>query len=169
MRGYDTGLRVRHPFDQAGCCRVYVANFILMGYGTGAIFGCPAHDQRDLDFRQEVRSAVIPWCAPPMRRGRRERNLLSKGEAFLGRRPDVNSEFLDGLPVEEAKQAVAARLRSAGWRRAAGRPRRELSPARLGHLAAALLGLPHPDDPLRALRRRPGAPGRPAGHPARRH
>ncbi|WP_212522992.1 leucine--tRNA ligase [Actibacterium sp. MT2.3-13A] len=51
--GYDTGLRVRHPFDTAWELPVYIANFILMDYGTGAIFGCPAHDQRDLDFARK--------------------------------------------------------------------------------------------------------------------
>ncbi|MDD7972108.1 leucine--tRNA ligase [Roseinatronobacter alkalisoli] len=49
-RGFDTGIRVRHPFDNDWELPVYIANFILMDYGTGAIFGCPAHDQRDLDF-----------------------------------------------------------------------------------------------------------------------
>src|SRR5262249_16351679 len=48
--GYDTGLRVIHPFRPAVTLPVYVANFVLMDYGTGAIFGCPAHDQRDFDF-----------------------------------------------------------------------------------------------------------------------
>ncbi len=48
--GYDTGIRVRHPFDSAWELPVYIANFILMDYGTGAIFGCPAHDQRDFEF-----------------------------------------------------------------------------------------------------------------------
>ncbi|MBK1634248.1 leucine--tRNA ligase [Rhodovulum adriaticum] len=52
-RGLDTGLRVRHPFDTAWELPVYIANFILMDYGTGAIFGCPAHDQRDLDFARK--------------------------------------------------------------------------------------------------------------------
>jgi leucyl-tRNA synthetase len=49
-KGFDTGIRVRHPFDETWELPVYIANFILMDYGTGAIFGCPAHDQRDLDF-----------------------------------------------------------------------------------------------------------------------
>jgi len=52
-RGYDTGIRVRHPFDNDWELPVYIANFILMDYGTGAIFGCPAHDQRDLDFARK--------------------------------------------------------------------------------------------------------------------
>jgi leucyl-tRNA synthetase len=52
-KGFDTGIRVRHPFDNAWELPVYIANFILMDYGTGAIFGCPAHDQRDLDFARK--------------------------------------------------------------------------------------------------------------------
>ncbi|MBN2759832.1 MAG: leucine--tRNA ligase, partial [Rhodobacteraceae bacterium] len=52
-KGFDTGIRVRHPFDDAWELPVYIANFILMDYGTGAIFGCPAHDQRDLDFARK--------------------------------------------------------------------------------------------------------------------
>ncbi len=62
--GFDTGLRVRHPFDTAWELPVYVANFILMDYGTGAIFGCPAHDQRDLDFARKYGLPVIPTFAP---------------------------------------------------------------------------------------------------------
>ena len=58
-RGYDTGLRVRHPFDNDWELPVYIANFILMDYGTGAIFGCPAHDQRDLDFARKYDLPVI--------------------------------------------------------------------------------------------------------------
>ena len=63
-RGYDTGLRVRHPFDTAWELPVYVANFILMDYGTGAIFGCPAHDQRDLEFARKYELPVISTYLP---------------------------------------------------------------------------------------------------------
>jgi leucyl-tRNA synthetase len=62
--GYDTGLRVRHPFDTAWELPVYIANFILMDYGTGAIFGCPAHDQRDLDFARKYHLPVISTFVP---------------------------------------------------------------------------------------------------------
>ncbi|WP_292292810.1 leucine--tRNA ligase [Marivita sp.] len=62
-RGFDTGLRVRHPFDTAWELPVYVANFILMEYGTGAIFGCPAHDQRDLDFARKYDLPVVSTFA----------------------------------------------------------------------------------------------------------
>ncbi len=57
--GLDTGLRVRHPFDEARELPLWIANFILMDYGTGAIFGCPAHDQRDLDFARKYDLDVI--------------------------------------------------------------------------------------------------------------
>ncbi|MBT8410310.1 MAG: leucine--tRNA ligase, partial [Octadecabacter sp.] len=62
--GFDTGLRVRHPFDTAWELPVYVANFILMDYGTGAIFGCPAHDQRDFDFAKKYGLPIIPTFLP---------------------------------------------------------------------------------------------------------
>ncbi len=64
-RGFDTGLRVRHPFDTAWELPVYVANFILMDYGTGAIFGCPAHDQRDFDFATKYGLPIIPTFVDP--------------------------------------------------------------------------------------------------------
>ncbi|MCE8007188.1 leucine--tRNA ligase [Aestuariivita sp.] len=62
--GFDTGLRVRHPFDTAWELPVYVANFILMDYGTGAVFGCPAHDQRDLDFANKYGLPVTSTYVP---------------------------------------------------------------------------------------------------------
>ncbi|AGI70083.1 leucyl-tRNA synthetase LeuS [Octadecabacter antarcticus 307] len=62
--GFDTGLRVRHPFDTSWELPVYVANFIMMDYGTGAIFGCPAHDQRDFDFAKKYGLPIIPTFLP---------------------------------------------------------------------------------------------------------
>ena len=67
-KGFDTGIRVVHPFDPSWTLPVYVANFVLMDYGTGAIFGCPSHDQRDLDFANKYGLPVIPVVMP---RGRR--------------------------------------------------------------------------------------------------
>ena len=63
-KGFDTGLRVRHPFDTAWELPVYIANFILMDYGTGAIFGCPAHDQRDFDFATKYNLPIIATFLP---------------------------------------------------------------------------------------------------------
>ena len=63
--GFDTGIRAVHPFDPNWTLPVYVANFILMEYGTGAIFGCPAHDQRDLDFVNKYDLGNVPVVCPP--------------------------------------------------------------------------------------------------------
>src|SRR5262249_3410323 len=63
-KGFAPGLRVVHPFRRSVPLPVYVANFVLMDYGTGAIFGCPAHDQRDLDFARKYRLPVIPVVLP---------------------------------------------------------------------------------------------------------
>ena len=62
--GFDTGLKVRHPFDTAAELPVYIANFILMDYGTGAIFGCPAHDERDLEFARKYELPVVSTYVP---------------------------------------------------------------------------------------------------------
>ena len=64
-KGFDTGIRAVHPFDPDWTLPVYVANFILMDYGTGAIFGCPAHDQRDLDFVNTYGLGNTPVVCPP--------------------------------------------------------------------------------------------------------
>src|SRR5205814_9345831 len=64
-KGFDTGIVAVHPFKPDVKLPVYVANFIVMGYGTGAIFGCPAHDQRDLDFARKYGRPVIPVVKPP--------------------------------------------------------------------------------------------------------
>ena len=64
--GFDTGLRCRHPLGAEPDLPVYVANFVLMDYGTGAIFGCPAHDQRDLEFARKYGRPVVPAVLPPV-------------------------------------------------------------------------------------------------------
>ncbi len=64
-KGFDTGIVAAHPFKPDVKLPVYVANFVLMDYGTGAIFGCPAHDQRDLDFARKYGLPVIPVVMPP--------------------------------------------------------------------------------------------------------
>ena len=110
-QGFDTGLRVVHPFDPSWELPVYVANFILMDYGTGAIFGCPAHDQRDLDFATKYglgfKVVVAPEGADP---SAIEAQIAKSGEAFDGDGKLVNSSFLDGFAVEQAKEEVAKRL-----------------------------------------------------------
>jgi leucyl-tRNA synthetase len=115
-RGYDTGLRVRHPFIPDRLLPVYVANFILMAYGTGAIFGCPAHDQRDLDFARKYGLPVIPVVLPE---NADPTSFAVGNEAYLGDGRIINSGFLDNMTVEQAKDAVATRLEG---REIAGEP-----------------------------------------------
>jgi leucyl-tRNA synthetase len=118
-KGYDTGLRVVHPFDPSWTLPVYVANFILMDYGTGAIFGCPAHDQRDLDFSRAYGLGATPVVCPE---GVDPATLVIGETAFDGEGRLVNSRFLDGLTVAEAKDEVATRLETAQLH---GRPQGE--------------------------------------------
>ena len=165
-RGYDTGLKARHPFDEDWLLPVYVANFVLMDYGTGAIFGCPAHDQRDLDFANEYGLGATPVVCPP---DVDPATFAITDTAYDGDGVLINSRFLDGLTIDAAKEEVARRLEATAHRRqAAGQAPGEFPAARLGHFAAALLGLPDPDHPLRSLRRGAGARGRSAGDAARR-
>ncbi|GIK97957.1 MAG: leucine--tRNA ligase [Alphaproteobacteria bacterium] len=109
--GRDTGLRALHPFDRSIELPVYVANFVLMEYGTGAIFGCPGHDQRDLDFARKYGLPVIPVVAPA---GVAPQQASVGDEAYLGEGVMINSRFLDGLDVESAKKAAIARLEELG-------------------------------------------------------
>ncbi|MBX3583889.1 MAG: leucine--tRNA ligase [Rhizobiaceae bacterium] len=106
-RGFDTGIRVVHPFDPAWTLPVYVANFVLMEYGTGAIFGCPAHDQRDLDFANKYGLPVTPVVMPD---GADASTFSVLEEAFVDDGSMINSRFLDGMKPKEAFDAVAERL-----------------------------------------------------------
>ena len=109
--GYDTGLTAVHPFDPDWKLPVMVANFVLMGYGTGAIFGCPAHDQRDLDFARKYSLAVTPVVVPE---DADAKTFAIGTEAYTGPGKLANSRFLDGMSVEDAKKDVAARLEKDG-------------------------------------------------------
>ncbi|MGE4218401.1 MAG: leucine--tRNA ligase [Alphaproteobacteria bacterium] len=110
-KGHDTGLRALHPFIPGRELPVYVANFVLIEYGTGAIFGCPAHDQRDLDFARKYGLDVIPVVCPP---DTAPESVVIGDEAFTGDGRLINSAFLDGLDVAAAKKAAIARLESQG-------------------------------------------------------
>jgi leucyl-tRNA synthetase len=110
-KGVETGLHAVHPFVPGRTLPVYVANFILMEYGTGAIFGCPAHDQRDLDFARRYGLPVRPVVAPP---GMAPEAMVVGDEAFTEDGVLIHSDFLDGMAVEAAKDAVAARLEAQG-------------------------------------------------------
>ena len=109
--GYDTGLRALHPFAGGRELPVFVANFVLMEYGTGAIFGCPAHDQRDLEFARKYGLDVVPVVLPP---DADAASYAIGDEAYLDDGSVINSDFLDGLSVEEATAEVADRLHAAG-------------------------------------------------------
>ena len=110
-RGYPTGLDAIHPFDESRQVPVYVANFVLMEYGTGAIFGCPAHDQRDLEFARKYGLPVIPVVLPP---GMDPATFTIGDTAYVDDGTAFNSAFLDGLPVAEAKQVAGGRLEALG-------------------------------------------------------
>ena len=105
--GFDTGMQAIHPFDPDRRLPVYVANFILMEYGTGAIFGCPAHDQRDLDFVNKYGLPVIPVVCPD---GQDPATFRITDTAYDGDGFMINSRFLDGMRVARAKEEVARRL-----------------------------------------------------------
>ncbi len=114
--GFDTGLKARHPFIEGKTLPVYVANFVLMDYGTGAIFACPAHDQRDFDFARKYKLPILPVVMPEDRRDDAawEGELVAGGDAFTGDGIAVNSGFLDGLDVRAAKRAAIEKLEATG-------------------------------------------------------
>ncbi|HYD19448.1 MAG TPA: leucine--tRNA ligase [Patescibacteria group bacterium] len=109
--GFDTGLKVKHPFIKDATLRVFIANFVLMEYGTGAIFGCPAHDQRDLDFARKYDLNVIPVVIPD---GTAGKDFAVDMEAYTGPGRLYNSGFLNGMEVEEAKAEAIRRIEKAG-------------------------------------------------------
>jgi len=110
-RGYLTGIEAVHPLDKTRRVPVYVANFVLMEYGTGAIFGCPAHDQRDLDFARKYKLPVVPVVLPPKEH---PDTFLIGDTAYVDDGAIFNSSFLNGLSVAEAKRAVGERLEANG-------------------------------------------------------
>ncbi|AQX28502.1 MULTISPECIES: leucine--tRNA ligase [unclassified Bartonella] len=106
-QGFRTPLFAIHPFDPTVHLPVYIANFVLMNYGTGAVFGCPAHDQRDLDFARKYNLAVRPVIVP---KGSDAENFVIAETAYTGDGVMINSDFLDGLTLQEAFQMVTERL-----------------------------------------------------------
>ncbi len=109
--GFDTGIRATHPFDSAWELPVYIANFVLMDYGTGAVFGVPAHDQRDFEFATKY--------GLPIRRvvsdGEKTQSEYVEEESYTGPGTLVNSHFLNGMDVADAKREVIRRAESEGW------------------------------------------------------
>jgi leucyl-tRNA synthetase len=110
-KGFDTGLSAVHPLDPDWKLPVFVANFVLMDYGTGAVFGVPAHDQRDMDF---ARKYMLPVTRVVAKSADHAVDPLGD-EADTDPGIIVNSRFLDGMNSEEAKSAVVARAESEGW------------------------------------------------------
>jgi leucyl-tRNA synthetase len=108
--GFDTGLKAIHPFDPSWELPVFIANFVLMDYGTGAVMGVPGHDQRDLDF---ARKYMLPVTRVVAAEG--DENAPIHDEAYTGPGRIINSSFLDGMAAEEAKAAVIARAEAEGW------------------------------------------------------
>lgn len=117
--GFDTGLTVRHPFVEGQTLPVYVANFVLMGYGTGAIFACPAHDQRDFDFARKYDLPILP-VVKPSEKGAAAEAWVSSGKgadmdaAYTGPGAIMNSGFLDGKPVDEAISLAISKIEEMG-------------------------------------------------------
>tara|TARA_Y100000590_G_scaffold201326_3_gene228782 strand:+ start:4031 stop:6469 length:2439 start_codon:yes stop_codon:yes gene_type:complete len=105
--GIDTGLRAKHPYDKVDL-PVYIANFILMDYGTGAIFGCPAHDQRDFEFAKKYNLEITQVVAG-------EDSVAELKEAYTGDGKIVNSDFLDGLSIKDAQKKVLTDLEKKGY------------------------------------------------------
>jgi len=104
-KGVPTGLSVEHPIDPNIQIPVYIANFVLMDYGTGAIFGCPAHDQRDLDFARAYDLKILPVVCPAD-----AKSVVIDQTAYDGDGTMINSGFLNGLTVGEAKEAICRHL-----------------------------------------------------------
>ncbi len=109
--GFDTGLHATHPLDKTWQLPVYIANFVLMEYGTGAVFGVPAHDQRDLDFARKYDLPVKRVVSE----GDDEAPVFVGDTAWTGAGNLVNSHFLDGMDVEDAKRTVIERAEGEGW------------------------------------------------------
>lgn len=108
-KGFDTGLRVDHPFMPGVSFPVWIANFVLMEYGTGAIFGCPSGDQRDLDFARKYRLPVVPVVDPSPEHAL----AVDQGIAYDGDGIMMNSGFLDGLSTADARVRAIAALEAA--------------------------------------------------------
>ena len=105
--GYNTNLFADHPFIKDKKIPIFVANFVLMDYGTGAIFGCPAHDQRDLDFAKKYNLEIIEVVTENKNK---PKNFDKITEAFTSNGVMVNSDFLNDLSVDVAKTKIIEQI-----------------------------------------------------------
>ena len=112
-KGFRTSLEAVHPLEPEWRLPVYIANFVLMDYGTGAIFGCPGHDQRDFDFAKKYGLPIKRVVATSIE----EASLPVVGEADVINGVTVNSSFLDGLTTDQAIAEMIRRAEQAGWGR----------------------------------------------------
>ncbi len=110
-RGFVTGIEAIHPLVAGWRLPVWIANFVLMEYGTGAVFGVPAHDQRDFEFATAYDLPIRRVVARPDQ----DKDTPIGEHAEPGEGVVVNSDFLDGLSVEEAQDAVIRRAEEQGW------------------------------------------------------
>ena len=102
---------IKHPLIENKFLPLYVANFILMDYGSGAIYGCPAHDQRDLDFANKYKIEILPVIIPDKEN---QSTYKINEEAYLGDGKLINSDFLNGLSINEAQKKIIDYLESKG-------------------------------------------------------
>ena len=109
--GFDTGLKVKHPFIEGKTLPVWIANFVLMGYGTGAVFACPAHDQRDLDFARKYDLDVTPVVLPE---GEDAGSFEIETDAFTGEGTLFNSDFLNGANKADGISKAIAKISEMG-------------------------------------------------------
>jgi len=115
-KGFDTGLKIIHPFDGREVA-LYVANFVLMDYGTGAIFGCPAHDERDFEFATKYGLPIIEVVSGQSTESKNNTELrtpITDHLPYLGDGTLINSDFLDGMDVAAAKKRMLAALEAVG-------------------------------------------------------
>jgi len=108
--GFDTGISAVHPLDPALRLPVFIANFVLMDYGTGAIMAVPGHDQRDFDFATKYGLPIVRVVAPSAEAADAPMTEAEAGDGVL-----VNSQFLNGMSVAEAKKAVIDRAEGENW------------------------------------------------------
>jgi leucyl-tRNA synthetase len=103
--GFDTGLTLQHPFIKDKSLPLYVANFVLMEYGTGAVFACPAHDKRDFEFAKKYNLEITSVVAPIKPDQSVSETILYEGDGVM-----INSDFLNGLPIIEARKLIIEKI-----------------------------------------------------------